>query len=351
MRTLLIVITDLEIGGTPTVVRELATRLRDEHTRIEIVSLKSAGPVGAQLRSAGFVVHELLAQRMLQLPSICSSLRRLIRDRKADVVFSLLMHANVAAALATRTLPDVRLIQSIQTSQPNPRWHWLLQRFAARRARTVIVPSASAGRRATQWAHVDQSKLRVIPNAIDSQQLSDVSRNESDHFRVGFLGRLDPVKRVGDLVEACARLRGVWLEVFGDGVERARIAELISRSHANATMHGRVADPREALRRIDCLVLPSDAEGFGLVLIEAMAAGVPVIATDVDGIRDVVSHEANGLLVPPRNPAAIAHAIERIRTDESLRSTLIENGRRIVREQYAWPAVLAAYREVLFGQS
>jgi glycosyltransferase involved in cell wall biosynthesis len=99
--------------------------------------------------------------------------------------------------------------------------------------------------------------------------------------------------------------------------------------------------------QIGMLVLPSLAEGFGLVLIEAMAAGVPVVATDAPGIRDVVVHERTGLLVPVAAPEALAGAIARLIDDAALRRRLIDNALREVRGRFAWPAVLRQYRDVL----
>src|SRR5947209_8016752 len=81
------------------------------------------------------------------------------------------------------------------------------------------------------------------------------------------------------------------------------------------TLHGSVQRPQDALSKVRLLILPSAAEGFGLVLIEAMAAGIPVVATDVAGIRDVVKNEVTGLLVPPAQPRRLADAINRLLDD------------------------------------
>ena len=94
-------------------------------------------------------------------------------------------------------------------------------------------------------------------------------------------------------------------------------------------------------------MLPSLAEGFGLVLIEAMAAGVPVIATDVPGIRDVVRDGVTGLLVPPGDPAALAAAVARLSADPTLRHRLTTAARADVRDRFTWAAVLPAYRRLL----
>jgi glycosyltransferase involved in cell wall biosynthesis len=95
------------------------------------------------------------------------------------------------------------------------------------------------------------------------------------------------------------------------------------------------------------LVLPSLAEGFGLVLIEAMAAGVAVVATEVPGIRDVIQHNQTGLLVPPSDPPSLAAAIAQLVEDRPLRGRLIAAARTNVRQHLTWSAVLPQYLQLL----
>src|SRR5437868_7944563 len=129
-RRILLLITDLEIGGTPTVVRELAIRLRREtDAHVEVACLSKWGPVADQLRDAGVAVTAFGAMRVWRLPSVVRQLRTLVREKSIDTVFSFLIHANTVAALASRRLEGVRFFQSIQTTQPNPRWHWCVQRW------------------------------------------------------------------------------------------------------------------------------------------------------------------------------------------------------------------------------
>jgi glycogen(starch) synthase len=200
----------------------------------------------------------------------------------------------------------------------------------------------------------------VIPNAIDPDAFprSPVPLHPPAPpapYPIGFVGRLDEVKRVPQLVRQLAAIRQtfpatpVHLHIFGEGDQRARVEDEIRglRLSSHVTMHGRVDRPQEALRQIGLLVLPSLAEGFGLVLIEAMAAGVPVVATDVPGIRDVVEHEHTGLLVDPDAGVELAYAIMRVIGDPALRQRLVENGLRAAQERFSWDSVLRAYRAVL----
>jgi glycosyltransferase involved in cell wall biosynthesis len=349
VRRILFLITDLEIGGTPTVVRELAVRLRTD-AHVEVACLKAPGPVGDQLATAGVEVTAFGATRATQLPGVVRRLRALLRDRQIDTVFSFLVHANAVAAAASIRMRGVRWLQSIQTTQPRPRWHWAVQAAAQIRADRLVVPSRSAAKAAADWAHVPVEKIVVIPNAVDPPADAADRPPSGEGVRVGFIGRFDPVKRIEDLVVAMTLLDDAYsLHLFGDASRDRSVRRLIDASGLNSRvlLHGAVSSPWPALKEIDLLVLPSDAEGFGLVLIESMAAGVPVVATDVPGIRDVVRHDRNGVLVPPRNPRALASAIRRVAADGPLRRRLIAAGLRDVRVRYTWDAVLPHYQELL----
>jgi glycosyltransferase involved in cell wall biosynthesis len=350
---ILLLVTDLNIGGTPTVVRELAIRIapiaKAAGGDVQVASLSPRGPVSAQIESAGITVHALDASGPRDL-RVIARLHRLIKSQNFDTVFSFLMHANAAAAAVSLFSRDVRFIQSIQTTQPRPKWHWKIQKLAQRAAEMMVVPSLSVAKVAREWAAVEESRIVIIPNAIEPEEFKGVmSTVDGDVFPVGFLGRLDPIKRVPDLIQAVRRCPRVHLHIFGDGIERGRIEESINQLDLNqrVTMHGARARPQDALSKMRLLVLPSAAEGFGLVLIEAMAAGIPVVATDVAGICDVVINEKTGLLVPPAEPQKLADAIARLMNDPLLRNRLIDAAGKDVRARFTWDVVLPQYRKVL----
>ena len=361
-RRILLLITDLEIGGTPTVVRELAIRLNDPPgVSVEVACLAGRGPLVDQLEATGIVTTALNARRATDV-AVIGRLVRLIRERHYDTVFSFLIHANAAAAVAKPFSTGVTFLQSIQTTQPYPRWHWKLQSVVQHAAKRIVVPSASVADVSEHWADVPRRKIAIIPNAIDPavilprdsdcQPVFSLERNHAARATVpiGFIGRLDPVKRIPDLLHAVRLLAGnVHLHIFGEGPERPKIESMIRELGLSdaVTVHGAIARPQEALRQISLLVLPSSAEGFGLVLIEAMAAGVPVVATDVAGIRDVVRNNRTGLLVPAASPADLARAIERLLADPALAERLASAARADVQRRFTWDVVLPSYREVL----
>jgi glycosyltransferase involved in cell wall biosynthesis len=362
-RRILLFITDLEIGGTPSVVRELAIRLhRPPEVCMQVACLSPWGPVADQLKQAGIPVTAFGLTRPWQLFSAVERLRQLVRDQSIDTLFSFLIHANTVAAIAMRKLESaveaggVRFIQSIQTTQPYPRWHWWLQGWIYGRARKIAVPSTAIAKVARRRSGIPSERFYIIPNAVEVDHFPRVAVFGDPITRIGFLGRLDPVKRLPVAIAAAWSIRQTpaKLLIFGHGEARATL-----QSHQERTFHdpahdwiewkGAVADPRQALAQMDVLVLPSLGEGFGLVLIEAMASGIPVIASAAGGILDVIEHERTGLLIPPgrRDDRAFAAAILRIRRDPDLRRHLIDNALAEVRRRFTWETILPQYRRLL----
>jgi glycosyltransferase involved in cell wall biosynthesis len=349
-RRILLLVTDLEIGGTPTVVRELATRLnRPPDVEVEVACLSKWGPTADPIRAAGVPVTAFEARGPRDLFRTVRRLRQLVRDRKIDTVQSFLVHANVVAALASRKLPGVRFLQSIQTVQPRPRWHWLAQRWAHRYAERIVVPSTAIVRYASRRSGIPESKFAVIPNAIDPHTFPRVEAFTGPKIRAGYLGRLDAAKSPDALIHALdvAAMPEAELHYFGDGPARAGLEAAAGAwgVRDRVVFHGAVQRPQDALRRIDVLWMPSTVEGFGLVLIEAMASGVPVVAVARGGVLDVVNGGENGLLVT--DTGEIAASLARLRGDPALRNRLIEGGLRTVREKFSWDVVLPQYRQLL----
>jgi glycosyltransferase involved in cell wall biosynthesis len=204
---------------------------------------------------------------------------------------------------------------------------------------------------------VDSSRIQVIPNGIDLTEFeARPPRRESDGGpRILYVGRIYPEQKgLESLVEAFAllprpldaRLRLVG-EDWGGLARLERIArDLGVAGRMNAT--GPI--PRRELlseyASSDLFVLPSLFEPFGIVLLEAMAAGLPVVATRVGGIPEVVEENRTAILVSPGNPAELARAINRCLSDRMLSARLGSEGRRRV-EQFAWPRLVPAYVQLV----
>jgi glycosyltransferase involved in cell wall biosynthesis len=167
------------------------------------------------------------------------------------------------------------------------------------------------------------------------------------------VGRLVERKGVTHLVEAVRRLPAARLTVIGDGPERTSLAAQIAEGSLGdrVTLRGRVseAELKDAYASSDVLVLPSildargDTEGLGVVLLEAMSYGVPVIGSNLGGITDIVRDGETGLLVPPGDPVQLAAALQRLATDRDLAQRLGEGGRKHVATAFGWPAIMAQW--------
>ncbi len=199
--------------------------------------------------------------------------------------------------------------------------------------------------------------IAVIPNFVDADAFSPapcevIERNADRDLVVAHISNFRPVKRVQDIVYAMSivakQAPGARLMLIGDGPERHRIERLIDslglRRHVLLT--GFRSDVPNLLRCCDVVVLCSETESAPLTLLEGMSSGLPVLATNVGGIPEIVEDGVNGLLVPPKHPEAIAEKILDLNGDSGLRSRLGEAARKTVLERYTAEKVVGEYEEV-----
>lgn len=338
--------TDLELGGTPTVIRELARRLPNEDFEVEVACLGRYSAIAKAIEADGSPVTAFDMRRRHVVRAV-RRLRKLIAQRKIDVVLSFLVHANTVAAVARRKRNGVRWLQSIQTTQPTPRWHWIAQRLAAKGADGFVVPSQSIRTVACERSRIAPARVRVIPNAVDITDLLNVPqppRDPATPLRVGFVGRLDPVKRVPLLVEAIKQMENVELHIFGNGPELRQITAAVDDS-PKVTLHGFI-DRHLAMASIDVLCLPSIAEGLPMVLIEAMAAGLPVIGARSPGITDVIADESLGYLFDG-TVQSLVEVLTFVRDEPMIAHARAALALERVRRELTWDQVIPKYREFL----
>jgi phosphatidylinositol alpha-mannosyltransferase len=224
-------------------------------------------------------------------------------------------------------------------------------------SRRIAVPLA-VSRAAAEFARVAvEGEIDVVPNGVDVDRFArprGAPEGLPPGRRVMWAHRLDPQKRFPVAVRALGRLaegrEDLALVVAGDGGDRDALDLLPAPARARVAMLGTVPndDLPPYLAGADVFVAPAlGQESFGIALVEAMAAGVPVVASDIPGYREVVRDGVDGLLVPPRDPGALAAAMARVLDDPELASTLARAGRERARE-FSWdvvaPAIEARYR-------
>ena len=208
----------------------------------------------------------------------------------------------------------------------------MLRRVARRLTATIAVSDAAAGfvRRA-----LPELEPVVVPNGVGVARFATAtSRAWPPGRRIAWTHRLDPQKGFPVMVEAFRRLAeerdDVRLSVGGDGADRGAVEALPASSRSRVSMHGRIdpADVPSLLVGADVAVAAATGqESFGYSVVEAMAAGVPVVASDIEGYREVATDGVDALLVPPADAGALAAAIGRVLDDGGLAAGLVDAGR------------------------
>ena len=230
-------------------------------------------------------------------------------------------------------------------------WQRRIVRAFLDRAACIITVSE----RWQAWMHTVTTNPRIttIPNPVHVPQQVPVERPGA---LVAFVGRIEQAKGVFDLIEAVNEVREtiptVRLEFAGDGdIEGALRHVAIRGIRANVHFSGWLSPRRreELLARATVFVLPSHAEGLPMSLLEAMAAGCPVIASNVGGIPDLVTNEVNGLLVPPGDRDALALALHRLLVDRELADRLGHEARATVRRRFTTEHALARLDQIYSG--
>jgi glycosyltransferase involved in cell wall biosynthesis len=313
-------------------VRDAVEHLRVAGVEVEVVSPASFHHFG--LAYGDGVVGNLRRHpwKALLLPAFLASYARAARRAASGAD---LVHAHwLPSALPAVTTRKPFVLQLWGTDvELGRRARWAARRLV-KRARLVLCPSQALVEDARA---LGAREVRVVPSGV---AMPEAVGPPDDPPHVLFVGRLSEEKGVDELLEATSGLPRV---IVGDGPLRDRVPETVGFVSPGAL--GRYYE-RAAL-----VVCPSRREGYGVVAREAMAHGRPVVATNVGGLADAVEDGVTGLLVPPRDPAALRAAVERLLADGELRSRLGAAARKAALERFSWDVAtgetIRAYRDAL----
>ena len=344
----------LDVGGLERLLLEIARRTDPEQMGLLFVSLGTTGPIGFELRALGWPVVALHRPSGFR-PSLLFALTRLFHGVRAAVVHTHDARALVYGALAARAARVGRVVhtQHGQNLGLTERQLKLLG-FAAKRTDAFVCVSHEARRRVVQQGIVPP-KLHVIHNGIDIERIQkevkeSVDYNGWDRDSIVTIARLSPEKDVATLLRAFAQMRRTtpeaFLEVAGDGPCRGELLRETQRLGIESKVRflGQVSKPGEVLARARLFVLPSVSEGVSLTLLEAMAAGIPVVATEVGGNPEVVEHGMTGRLVPPSDAHALAHSMATLWSDVAERARLAQAAQEWVTRRFHVQRMMDQYR-------
>ena len=355
-------IDNLRVGGAELNALRTAERLDRSRFDVSVACLTDGGPLADRYAAAGIPVFAFPIANLFGARAIREGARfaRFLSARRIDVVHSHDMYDNVFATLWARVAGAPVVIASRRW------WHSLPERryrianaVGFRLAHRVLANCPSVGRALRDVERVSPGRIAVIPNFVEEAAFRPWSAEEKrsaldelgvarDAIVIGIVARLTPVKDHASLLEATAILARRWprvhLVLFGDGESRGSLETLAERRGIRARTHfgGLRSNAGNLHHLFDISVLSSLSEGFPNSLVEAMAAGKPVVATDVGGNADAVGAGETGLLVPAQSPARLAAAIEQLLHDPELRSRMGAAGQRRARHDFHEGVVLPA---------
>jgi glycosyltransferase involved in cell wall biosynthesis/acetyltransferase-like isoleucine patch superfamily enzyme len=304
----------------------------------------------------------------LRSPRLAVALRQLLahlRTHDVRVVHTIFDGAAILGALLKLLRPDLRVIMTLRNMGYH---HSLAMRvFMGRiynRADRVVVNAQAIRERLNSHYLVDPRRVEVICNMVDADVPGENRPTFPETLDPGFaelrqrcryvavvVANLRDIKGISDLIAAAAVLKEraeLGIAVIGEGEQRAQYEAQIAAGSLERTvlLLGYKRDVRSYLAQADLAILPSRSEGLSNALIEYALAGLPIIATDVGGNREVLDGGNAGVLVPPQQPAVLAGAVDRILNDDQLRRALSAKIAEFSRHRYEPPAVLARYRQV-----
>jgi len=369
-RRVLLLCTDLEVGGAPLILRHLAhgltTTLQDDIPQgrffeVQVACLGAEGAISGQLRQQGIITHCLGACRQWDI-RVFYRLAKLIQQFQPHILHSHLFHANVAGRIVGSILSVPHVISTIHTVEKGKRWHNKVENLTCRLSHKTTCVSPSVYQHAARNIHIPESRLQVIPNAIDVVRFAYAEPIDLAEFHLDsnkttlvFVGRLDPVKNVDVLLQATARIsqeQDVQLLLVGDGPERERLETLTETLNLTDGVRfaGQRLDVERILKAADIFILPSQWEGMPMSAQEAMASGLPVIASRTEGIVDIIEDNATGLLVTPGSVEQLAHAICRLIQNPPLAQQLSHAAQQKARALFSMESIVQSYAE-LYAQT
>ena len=371
-----------DVGGPATYVNNLARALHHQQHQVCVITLgdaELASPFPVKRISRTYplpvrvvVIFAVLLRRGwqsevwyvngLELPAVLAG--KILRKRLVMKVVS-----DYAWERAGNQGLTTDTVQEFQTkTQPwKVELHKKLRAWLTRQVEMVITPSQHVKRLVCGWGNVAE-RVQVIYNAVEPIAEDDLGTKTATRQRLGLpvdayvlitIGRLIPLKGVDALIRAIAWFRNAPEEtkeyvllIVGDGAEKNRLTELARTLHVSDLVYFLGQRDRASalayLRASDLFVLNSSTEGFSHVILEAMMTGTPVIATNVGGNPELVTHHENGILIPHGDFEALTAQIRTVARDQTLQARFSEAGRLTV-QQFAWERLLQQTLDVLQG--
>lgn len=363
------VVENLERGGLERMVVDLAVAQRAAGHDTGVLCLFQPGALAEELQGQGIEVRACGKRGGLDLGAL-RRLRERLRAAPGAVVHTHNANAHYHTVAAAPGLSLARLINTrhgMGAARPRSRGEWLYRRTMSRTDTVAAVCEAARSRFAAQGVRPRRGLL-AVPNGIRVENFVAAGAERRAALRsvlelppgariVGTVGRLNPVKDQATLLRAFARLHrdlpDTALVLVGDGALRGRLeAEAAALDIGDAVRFlGDRGDVRQLLQGFDAFALSSLSEGYSMALLEACASGLPIVATDVGGNREIVADDRNGVLVPAADEVALASALAGLLRDPARAEAMGRAGRDWALREASIDTMAARYEALYRGES
>lgn len=351
-RKVLHVIDSFDLGGAQTFLLDLVRNLDPMRFVPEVAAMHGHGVFELEFVKRGITTHSLSPGKWP--PHYFLNFLRLMKRGKFDILHFHLFGANLCAKPLALAIGHRAIVVHDQCNDASRDQNPLLlaaDALANNGASRVIAVSESVRRYLLDKEDLSEAKVAMIPNGVDTEEFQVPSREENaiaraklllpeDCFIIGGVGRLVTQKNFKAFLEVASKVivknpKVIFL-LAGTGPlenELRKYAHALGLSKAVRFL-GHVSDRAALYHSLDALLMPSDFEGTPMVLLEAMASGLPVVASAVDGIAEVCSDGVDALLIPPRDVAGYAAELERLIADAALRERIGANARQKILARY-----------------
>ena len=357
------VLFSVDTGGAEHVVLNVARHLDRAAYAMQVCSLTGRGTLAGAFEQLGVPVAAMGKRPGVDV-RLWVRLARLLRAQQVDVVHTHnvtpWLYAGVAAKFA-----GARLVHTEHSNLFAHQWRLKIAERMLAPFTDMLISESDKVARALAAQGVPQNRIRTVVNGVDTARFSGMHSLEAKRVElglarprviVGTVGRLVPVKDHHTLLHAFARIRSTvpdaLLVLVGDGPERAALEQqtdaLGLRQHVRFL--GERTDVQDLIRLFDVFVLSSVSEGLPLTILEAMASGRAIVATNVGGIPEALA-EQTGVLVPPKNPDALADAVIALLTDEPRRLAMGARAAQRARQQFDIHDMVQAYARTYHHES
>jgi glycosyltransferase involved in cell wall biosynthesis len=362
------IIDSLQRYGTQRFLTHLVRGLRDLGYVQTVIALnnRSDADIEDELSSAGCSIIRIGKFALLLAGAGWFRLVAILRRSKPDLVLTMLDFADTLGRPAARLAGCGQLVTLIRARNlAKPPWRRWLDRHTITWADKVVFNSERIVSYGLEREGIRERQVRVIPNGVEdlrarSGSLRSDRRKELDlkptTLLLGWMGRLSRQKNLPLLLRACSRLtstREYKILILGDGPERARTLSVACELKLNDRVIwlGSRSDVEGWLATMDLFVHTADFEGMPNALMEAMAMGLPVIASDVDGNRELIQDGISGFLVPAGDVAAFAGRIDELISNRDLANRMGEAAHHHILERFSIARMIQAYHELFLSLS